>query len=153
MLFISKKYIVVVGIIACISGCKPPKMTNAATIPRAYYKFNKQKSEVKSILDSIIINNQFFFTEESDEPDHLFLNLKNKVDTITFVLFFKDENIDNKLDDASILFVMNINRYINRKLDETPLYPKMHSLQEKVYLNNLDSFIITPLRKHISEMK
>lgn len=152
---ISNKYlVVVVGIIICVSACKPPKMTNAPTIPSDYYKFNKSKNQVTIILDSIISNSQFFFKEESEEPDHILLNLKDKVDTITFVLFFKGEDFHNdKMNDSSFFFVMSINRYINRKLDETPLYPKIDSLQKKIYLSKLDSFIITPLRRQISKMQ
>lgn len=150
---LKKYFLVVIGIVICVSACKPPKMTNAPTIPNAYYKFNKPRNQVIPVLDSIISNSQFFFKQESEEPDHIILNLKSNVDTITFVLFLSGEDLHNaKVDDSSILFVMNINRYRNRKLDETPLYPKMDSLQKKAYLNKLDSFIITPLRQQISKM-
>jgi len=151
---LNKCLVAVIGFIICISACKPPKLTNAPTIPDIYYRFSKPKHQVLNILDSIISNSQFFFKEESEEPDHILLNLKNKEDTITFILFFKGEDLHSvKLTDSSTFFVMNIAKYVNRKLDETPLYPKIDNLQKKAYLNKLDSFIITPLRQQTNKMQ
>lgn len=150
---LNKYFVVVIGFIICVSACIPPKMTNVPTIPDNYYRFSKPKHQVLNILDSIIINSQLFFKEESEEPDQILLNLKNKDDTIMFVLFFKEGNPHSvKLNDSSMLFIMNIAKYVNRKFDEMPLYPKIDSLQKKLYLNKLDSFIITPLRQQINKM-
>jgi hypothetical protein len=152
---ISKRCLgVIIGFVIFVLACKPPKMTNAPTIPDAYYGFSKSKYQVLNILDSIISNSQFFFREESEEPEHILLNLKNKGDTITFVLLYKQGDLNGvKLNDSSMFFVMHIGKYINRKSEETPLYPKIDSLQRKIYLNKLDSLIITPLRQRISEMQ
>src|SRR5687768_2388682 len=87
----NKCLIIVIGSIIFVSACNPPKMTNAPTIPDVYYRFSKSKYQVSNILDSIISDSQFFFKEESEEPDHILLNLKDKGDTITFVLLFKED--------------------------------------------------------------
>ena len=148
----NKCLVVVIWFMIYVSACKPPKMTNAPTIPDIYYKLSKPKHQVLRILDSIISNRQLFFKEETNEPDHILLNLKGKKDTITFVLFLRGEDLHSvKLNDSSILFVMNISKYINRKSDETLLYPPMDDLLKKEYLNKLDSFIITPLKQQINK--
>lgn len=136
------------------STCKPPQIANAPTKPHASFTFSKSKQQVLNILDSIILNSQFFFKEDAGEPDHIFLNLKDKNDTVRFALFYKDRDIHKAASsDSSTFFVMSIGKYYNRKSDETIIYPKMDSLQKKAYLNKLDSFIMTPLKQQINKIQ
>lgn len=149
----NKCLIVVLGCIMCALACKIPKMTNAPAIPESYYTFNKSSTQVLTVLDSVLSNNQVFFKDESDEPEHLFLNLKNDRDTITFVIFLeKEESQEIDMNESSTFFVMTISRYVNIKSDESRLSPKIDSVQKKIYLDKLDRFIITPIRQRIDSL-